>query len=264
MIGGIGFPSALDVVASVTSAQAADANYPLANLVDLVNIRRLWRAAASGAVTIDITFSAARSVRLVSLIQHNAPAGATLTASLWTSLPINPSTNPGGLAATQAVTVPASIAGYLQTTPILFPAAVNAVGVRLVLSATAVAWEAGGIDASGWWEWPDIMVPEERGFAPTSLITVQPGGVEDRTRQWAPRIQSGTRAVLTSDEIQTTAIDFQRMMGRSRPFVFVRDIANTARWPRETFLAKNDDTPTARIDDSETGPFSYRLREHLG
>lgn len=254
MIGGVGFPSFRNRVASIEAGSAAD-DFPASNLRDLVNVRRIWRAAGAGSADLTVTLASAL-VQAVMLVHHNLPAGASVEVKRFGT---------GGLIDSLTTVMPAPVANYLQTAPIVFAEAAACTSVVISITGVpATVLQMGAIDVTAWWSWPDIMVEEERGFAPTTLVSQLPGGIDSITRQWAPRIQSGTRTALTAAELQTTAIDFQVQMGKSAPFVFVRDLANKTRWPREAFLAKNADVPTIPIDDQEAGPFSYRLQEHLG
>ncbi|AKU43443.1 hypothetical protein CPT_Sansa39 [Caulobacter phage Sansa] len=264
MIGGVGFPSYRSLFTTSSNGVATHVDFPAANMADLAEPNRPAVAAAPGSFTARIDLSAPRAIAFLALVNHNVLDG-TIRVRAWAG------TNIAGAPDYDSTAIPfwpagsGPIAPYIWTRPILLSEPVTAQTVLIDIEpVTSTTVSIGAVEASAWWEWPDIMVEEERGFAPTSIMSQLPGGIDEVTRQWAPRIQSGTRTALTADELQTTALDFQRIMGRSKPFVFVRDLEDASRWAREVFLATNADLPLVTIDDTETGAFPYRLREHIG
>lgn len=261
MIGGVGFPRA--VGAALTATGDFQAAYPAGNVLDPSQPRRVALATASGARTFTLTFPAATAVQIVSLIHHNLPEGTLVTVGAWTSLPAD-ETNPAGKVEERTVAVPARISDLAQTLPVILaePRAVRAVVVTV--PAMGAALELGGIDVASWWEWPDINVDETRGYNPTTSTVMLAGGVKEASRQWAPRITSGKRGELDLIEIETVLMDFQRLMGRANPFVFVRDKDDPARWSREAFLARNATLPGTEVREGDIGLMGFDLVEHLG
>lgn len=198
------------------------------------------------------------------MVHHNISEGTEVYVALWGSLPVDGAINPGGYLNGITANVPARIGLLPQTMPFVFPQAYMARGVYVQVGGFGKRLELGGIDVSDWWAWPDIKVDEERGMLPASLQSERPGGVTETTRQWAPRIQNGTRGLLTRDQIETSVVDFQMDTGRSKTFVFVRDILDPSTWTREAYLARNNALPASVIGEGDSGLMGFNLIEHLG
>lgn len=155
-----------------------------------------------------------------------------------------------------------------QVRPVVLAAPVNAIAGRLTLYDRApldnVAWEIGGVEMGGWWEWQDVEVPRERGRGGSAIEQDLGGGVTHVTKQWLPRTWRGERGVVDQSEVETTALDFQLEKRKTRPFVFVHDYDDPSTWPRESLLVTNQSLLPSQIFNFDVGRVGFDFLEHLG
>lgn len=273
MRSGVSFPSvaAEAVYTSVTGAM--DANFPIANLSDLKAIRRVARRSSNTGWDFTFLLAASRSVQLVALCQHNASAAETVRVRLFSDNNPDPVGNAAHIVYdSTAVLVwptgssPSPLNRWVR--PIVLPAAVNALSGHISLSSRAgtdgLAWEIGGVEISGWWEWKDVSVPRELGIISGAQAVDVGGGVSHMTTTWSPKRWAGVRNVVDQSEVETTALDFMREKGRGHPFVFVYDADDATTWNREVMLVCNQTLPPAKLDQTVSGQVAYEFREHLG
>jgi hypothetical protein len=265
MRSGASFPSWADQATWSVLSGTADPLFPPSNLADLASPRSPAAATDTGALSLKFVLPAARSIRFVGLIHHNAPAGATLQLRLYSdAAQTGLLYDTGSVLAWPAGSAPVS--GYPAVRPIFLPAAVTALSGRLDLAARAdgTPWAVGGVELSGWYEWQDVAVPRAVGFDPQAVSSDAGDGVAHVTRAWSPRQFAGTRELVDQSELETTALDFQREKRLSRPFVWAMDLDDPATWARECALVVNERVPPGVVYDFGAGRSAFAFREHLG
>ena len=135
--------------------------------------------------------------------------------------------------------------------------------VTFHLPDTGRAWELGGLELGGWWDWTDMMFDRDLGFASGASISEVIGGVEHVTRQWSPLLSSGNMDGRTLDELEGVLLDFQIEKGLSEPYVWCRDADDSSTWARECALVRNNTLPAGVADDVLSGKVSLAMIEHL-
>lgn len=254
------------VAASDTSA--LNASYPLTNLPNLYKIRTPAQWATAAGAYASFLLSATKSVQFLALAHHNAPAGATFRIILFSDTNPDPILNQAHVVHDSGVQIfVAPVSPYPQVQPYRLSAAVTARSGWLELSdrrvTDAVVWSLGAVEISGFWEWQDVEVPREFGFANTDVVAQQPFNVDHVMTQFAPRTWVGTRGLVDQSENNTTAVDFQLEKKTHQPFVFCWDTDDTATYAREAILVRNSRITPPTQNDYPGGSQSFGLIEHL-
>lgn len=262
MRSGVCYPShARSAVWSVTGG-TADADFPVTNLSNLDEIRRVFTASAAGARNILFTLPSVQSVDFLAFIHHNATWDSTFRIRLSAGLdgsvaPLYDSGVtpfwPGG---NQNVDYPA-------VRPVRLPAPVSIRSGHIQLSATAVAWEMGGVDIGRFWDWENVAVPRSLGVDSRSVQFDASRGSAHVMRQWSPRIVSGSREVVAQTELDQTLLDFQATNGFHRPFTWAEDVDDPATWARQCMLVRNESLPPGVATGYEVGRQAFAFVEHL-
>lgn len=236
-----------------------DADYPIDNLADPVEITKVSRVTpAGGAVAFTCVLSADQTVSGLALVAHTLPAGATVRARFYSD---SLSTLVEDVSATA---IPTPVTGYAQTYPVIMVGGSDTIrSVRIdIASAGSDPIDLGCLQVGEFWEWPWITAGMDAGFnMPADDIELEGGGafgaqgVKKRTR-------SGEVSWMALATSSSDGIDFQARTALSLPFVFVEDYATPANWPRDCFLAVNSEVPAivAAMFDRDT--FQFRFSEH--
>lgn len=264
MKSGIGFPSyGRDATWSLgpgSNAMAAD--FPMQNLANLEELRRVALQAAPGGQNLYFDLGAVREIDFLALIHHNAPAAAIFTVTLYdganqTGAVVYASGNqafwPGG----------AVNRDYPAVRPLRLPAPVNARSGLIALTANTVPWEIGGVEIASFWEWNDVAVPREIGVRSNASSAAMGGGVTHVTRQWAPRTVAGSREAVDLPELETRLLDHQRINGLHRTFVWCWDVDDPATWARQAMAVTNSELPAGVRDAYQSGRINFAFREQL-
>lgn len=240
-----------------------DANYPVANLTDLVRPSNVCRITpAAGAINIRITFPSSLSMQFLALVNHTLPAGATVR--------IRPTTGTNGsgtvLFDSGAIAVWASgapLSGFKPTFPYLGPSLVSARSVQLdFASAGSSPVEFGAIEVGQWMPW-NIGEGIEVGFETRAAdVTLVGGGAEAGDMPMA-RIANGQIDKLSLSTLYPQFLDFQKAQGKNKPFVYVEDLDDATTFARRCFLARNTDLPPLVGALYRSDRFQFRLREQM-
>lgn len=260
MRSGVCFPSSASE--ATWTGTAFDADFPVTNLSDLVNIRRVAARTTTAAFSVDFVFPTARSIDFVAAVHHNAGPAATLTIQL--SSGTDPTTNIvySGTANLLRRTTDGD-ATFARVTPLALVAPLSVRSGRLTFSANDVPMEIGGIEIGQFWSWYDVNVPREIGVESTAEVIPVGGGAEHAMMQWAPRTIAGTREVVDQSELDTKLLDFQRTNGTWAPFVWCWDAADPTTWAREAVLVRNRTLPAGAMTESLSGRMAFAFLEHL-
>jgi hypothetical protein len=254
------------------SAEAWSADHPVTALSDLINIREIAQATDSGQRTLTFVLPAAVSIQFIAMIHHNGVSGTRWRIRLFSDDDPDIVGNAGAIVDDSGIlqvwpSDPGELL-YPSTRPHLFEAPVTARSGHITLYSRASIdnqpWEIGGFEIAQWWPWTDVEVPRERGMSNTDVVSEQPDSVDHVMKQWAPRIWSGSRGVVDQAELETTAIDFMRDRGLTKPFVFVWNINDPATWLREAMLVRNTKAPPAVFQLLDIGRIDFKFTEHLG
>lgn len=243
--------------ASVTGTFASD--YPVGNLADLVEIGEVARVTPSGsAAAFTAVLAASQSVQFVALVGHNLPAGASVRVRTYSDAGLSSLVADSG-----ATTIPDPVDGLAQTFPFLMDAAASVRSVRVDLAGLSGDVDMGGLEIASWFAFPYISTGAEAGLeeGPDDLELI--GGGAAGAESELVRTYDGEIAYLSMSTATTTGLDFQKLKGLTRPFVFVEDYDDPDTWARGCFLAVNADLPpmVAQLYDADT--FQFRLREHV-
>lgn len=211
-----------------------DADYPVANVADLSEPRRICKA--SGSVVITATLTGRSRVRFIGLLHHNA-AGASMVVKLYDDI--------GLFHTSPSITLNDGDGLYPACTPYLLDAAVAATKVRLELSSGS--WEIGAIDIADAWVFEDVQVEREIGFDLRDDVTEDVDGVDFVTQNWSPRTVVATRLINVVEE-ETIALDFQNEHGGDTVFVWFWDYDDPTTWDRQVFPCRDVQmTPLQKI-----------------
>ncbi len=229
MTPGVGYSSVSDQATSITSSKALNANYPIENALDIISPSKLARHTATGQTDIIITWPSAVQVQMISLINHNGNASCSAACSRWSSLPVDIGSNPGGQIDSKTVAFPTPVSGYPQVLPIVFDTVQPIRGVLLSLTGNAAAWEIGAASDDD---------------------------------SWAPRTFNGQIDYLAMGIAAGLGVNFQKIQGKQKPFVFVKDLADPSTWPRTAMQARNVEVPPSVGAMYRHDRFQFRLIEH--
>lgn len=264
---GIIFPSYVDparlplaTATAVVGGWAAE--YPLANVVDLVRPSKIARASAAGDRSFNLNFATAVSIGALALIGHNAPDGATfyivMTAgpdATGTTLYEGTHEFWPGLSAPNPA--------YRSIRPLILPATVAGVRtIRILIYAHGAPLEIGAVDVGGFWEWP-LGYGREIGFKTDDREIDLAGGASYRPEKRKLRTVSGQVDLMAMAETSTTGLDFQKGLDLHRPFVWAEDWSDPTSWTRKCILARNDDLPLMAGALYRRDAFPVRLIEHV-
>lgn len=264
---GVSYPLYAGAVYAMVTG-AADPDFSVQNLDDMVSVRSVFLATAPGAIALTFTRLTAADIRFLGLLHHNADPAATFRWRLFGAGAPDPATNAANLIY-DSTALPFYPAGaeksdlFPAVTPHILPAYAHTLCGRLDLSAQADAWEIGALAIAGWWDWPAISVPRELGVENTDVVVLQTAGADHGMAQWAPRVMRGDRSEIIIADEQAKILNFQFDQGVSRPFVWVRDYSDPATWPNECFVARNSTVPTLNKAVHPVGKFAFDLIEAL-
>lgn len=262
MTPGLGYSSASALATGYSSNRALSTDYPLINLIDILNPSKVARHTATGQTDIILTWPSAVQMQALFLINHNGTAACSATASRWSSLPIDGGSNPGGLIDSKTVAFPVPASGYPQVLPIVFDSQQAIRGVALSLTGNPAPWAIGALDASLWWELPGISPGYDIGVDARATRSEYVGGAMSDDDVWAPRTFSGQVDYIAMTTTATRGLDFQAIQGRQKPFVFVKDLADPTTWPRTAMQVRNAEVPPAVGALYRHDRFQLRLIEH--
>lgn len=265
---GVSFPSYADKAAYAMVSGAADVDYPVANLGDFSSVRRLFKAAATGAVSFTAILPAAQLLRMIGLAHHNASAAETVRIRLFSDNNPDPTGNPGAIVHDSGAVAmfpagAAPSARYAQVRPYILNVPVTARSMRIDLSANAAPWQIGMLEIANWWEWSDVSVSREFGLDNQDVVYSQPLDVDHVTSVWSPRTIRGAREVIDQSEVHTTALDFINEKMMDRPFVWLWDYGDPATWVREAIVVVNADLPPPVANDYPSGSFTFSFGEFM-
>lgn len=261
MISGVSVGSFMGGVTLAAISGTWSANFPLANLADLVKPSNVARVTpASGAAAFSAVLTGPQAVQVLALVNHTLPAGATVRARFYSDAALT--TLVYDTTAT-AIAIPAPVAGYAQSFPVVLAAPLTVRGVRVDLAGLSGDAELGGLEIAGWWGWPPILLGAQAGVSPLGNDLGLVGGGSAGAESVTPRIYNGELSAMALAVSSTTALDFAKLKGTARPFVFVEDYSDPTTWPRSCFLARNVDLLplVAKVYGFDTQQF--RLVEHV-
>lgn len=247
---------------SISGAWAS--GYPVTNLGDLRRPSKVARVTpASGSAAVKAVLAETSKVQCIAVVQHNAPAGATVRARLYADAGLTVLVHDTGVSAlwpadfdTSKIARPSRI--------LVTPVPVNCAAVRIDLAGLTGATDIGAIEIAKWWEWPGISPGAEFGLRePPASIGLLGGGEEAVAVDSHPRVYDGELGALAMADAATKGIDFQKIKGLAQPFVFTEDLRDVTSWPYTTFLATNAELPelVGRMYRRDT--FQFRFREHV-
>lgn len=247
MRSGVSFPAYSPVF--TLASGTANADYPVANLADLVNIRAVFKA--TGAVVVTFDLGSTVSVGIVALVHHNA-AGATWRVQLYSDAGMTAQVADSG-------TVTLNTPNHFPAVTPYCPTPVSARAGKITLASGS--WSVGGVAVAGFWSFTDVQNNREIGV--TGNDQVQPLlGADHTTKVFSPRTLSASRGVGDVAD-QDTAMDFIAEK-KGNPFVWVWDADDATTWARECWLAKQvDPAPFVKLAHP-SGQVSFKLVEHLG
>jgi hypothetical protein len=130
-----------------------------------------------------------------------------------------------------------------------------------IASAGSAAIDIGGLEIAKWWQWPFISARLEAGFASAGDDLALEGGGAEGQSGFLARTRDGQIGMLDLAVSAVTGLDFQKLKGLTKPFVFVEDADTAAHWPRDCFLAVNADLPPMVAQLYDRDAFQFRLRE---
>lgn len=258
---GVCFPS-YGREATFSSSSPWSADFPLASLAFLDDVRRVAVRSDAGATVIDFLLPQTRLVDFIGLIHHNGDRNARITVQLSSG------TDPTASIVHQGLSQPVwgnalPVAGYLPVRPYRLDAAVNVRSGRITLSANTDPWEIGAIEIGQWWSWLDVGVDRGIGIE-SSSETADVAGVDHVTLQWGARLATGRRDVVDQVEVDELLLDFHRARGRDQAFVWCWDVDDSGTWAREAWLARNRTMPPGVVHEDGVGRMRYDFLEHLG
>lgn len=254
----IGFPSHVSTATMAMITGSADASYPVSNLTDLKRIRKAFKSSGSGAIAFKATLAADQSVAFLALIHHNATNGATYRFRCYSDTGLTTLVDDSG---TLTFSI-SSTARFKQLTPYALPSAQTVRAVRVDLSDIGTAWQIGGLEVSGLWDFESVAA-REIGLSPSDDITRLPEGAVLATRHFAPRVIRSGRENLTYSADGFTLLDLERRMGRSEPFVWVRAYEDASSWERENVLVRLRSLSGLSRKAGSLVDFDLPLQEHM-
>lgn len=242
-----------------------DANYPVANLGDLVNITKVGRfTPASGQVLIRFTFPYPVYLGFIGFIAHNVTGGAAycqvqlydgpgITGSLVYNVVNNfwPSSAP--------------VTGYPSVRPIVLPSLLTVQSGYLAFATMGAGmFELGGVDFGRWLSLAAVGPGKEVGFANRlDSIPLIGGGSDGSDTPFLPRIMNGEIPMLALDVGGLNdCLDFQTYTHRSNPFTYVEDADDPTCWARRCFLARNRELAPSVGRVYRRDRFQLRFIEH--
>lgn len=246
-----------------TSPSAFDADYPVAALSDLDQVRLVALRSDSGATVLDFVLPATRTIDFLALIHHNGAGSTTFTLQL--SSGTDPTANivyAGPLESVWGNALP--IEGYPAVRPILLAEPIAVRSGRISLGANTSPWEIGCIEIGQFWAWDDVAVSTGIGIESSAVSLRTAGGVDHITAQWSPRVANGSRTALDHSELEGRLMDFHRARGLSQAFVWCWDADDAGTWRRQAFLARNRTLPPGKFTDPLSGELAYDFLEYLG
>lgn len=254
----ISYPSHLSGATMAMITGSADASYPVSNLADLKRIRRVFKASASGAIAFKATLSADQSVEFVALVHHNATDGATYQIRCYSDTGLSSLVDDSG---TLSFSID-SAAQFPAVTPYALPSAQTVRAVRVDLSDIGVAWQIGGLEVSGLWDFEPVA-KRELGLKTNDEVTQHTEGAVHATRMFSPRLITSGREYVTHSSEGWNALDLFNAMGRSEPFVWTRSYEEGGSWQREAALVRFRSAPRVSRGPGTLASFDLPLEEHL-
>lgn len=260
MTPGASFSSAASTATWTLVTGAGDANYPVANLSDLVNISKVCRVTpAANVAVLTFNLSAAAAVQFLGLVRHGFTGAETVRMRLY-----------AGAGQTGAVLLDtgvisvwpsgAPVSGYSPSRPYVLTAEVTALSGRLDFAGLS-SFEIGGIEVARWLPLtisPGVQFGFDTRAADVALVG---GGAQAGDMGFLPRVVNGQVDFMALATAAVTALDFQKLTGKGVPFVFVQDADDPTSWSRWCFLARNQELPPLVGATYRHDRFQLRLRE---
>jgi len=256
MRSGVSTASLADDGTFAVTTGTEDSDYPATNAGDLFDTGEVARIAPdTGTVVIERVLSADASVQFLALVEHNIPSGGAVQVEVFDDDSLTSLAHDTG-----TVTIPDPTSDP-QTFPVLLDAAITARSIRVTVTGLTDDLELGGLEIGQFWEWPWITAGLEAGFDIGGSEQVLAGGGSYGAEGEDFRTRTLQVSYLDLAVSSTTGLDFQKLQGLTRPFVYVEDYDAPASFPRDCFLAVNEDTPlmSAAIFDKDN--VQFRLRE---
>lgn len=262
MTPGVSIQGVTALAAWTLATGAADANYPVSNLADIVNVANVARVTpAAGIVSLKFNLTSAATIQFLAMVRHNAAAGSA-RFRLWSG-PNQTGTNVVDSGSVSIWAGGAIVQGYSPCRPYVAPAAVSAQSGQIDFASLTGVLEMGALEISQWWPWPGVSEGADIGFSTRQADVVLAGGAAEAGDVFTPRIYNGQVDYLDLPTAQTTALDFQKMKSLRRPLVFVQDYDDPTTWGRGCFLARNSELPAMVGALYRHDRFQFRLSEHF-
>lgn len=264
---GIGYPSYTSEAVWTAVSGAWSADYPLANVADMIRSSQVARATSNAQREFKAVLPASRIVQFFAFIGHNisSAAGAFRIYAFSDNNP-DPVANAANIVADSGALLiwpsGAPVSGYRSIRPYVFSAPVLARSFYFAVSAIDVNLEIEAIEIAQWWEWPGISYGFETGVMATSDTRELIGAPVDETDDPGLRTMAGQIDYLKLGADVDAADDFQLGTGYQRPFVFVQDYETPASWPRTTVLARNKTVSPLVGAVYRADTFQFRFVEH--
>ena len=228
--------------------------YVIENLGDLFDLGEAARITPSaGTVVIERVLSAAAEIQCLALCDHTMTGAEDVRVEFFSDAAFSaPGTDTG------AVGVPTPTADP-QTFPVVLTAAETVRSIRITITGLTGDLEVGGLEIGGFWE-VTINAGLEAGLEVGGAEQVLVGGGSYGAEGEVARTRSFHMAFMDLAASSTTGLDWAQDRGTTRPYVLVEDADNPASWPRDCFLAVNQQTPriTAVLADRDRVEFSAR------
>lgn len=268
MTPGVSFNSRSSLATWATITGAFDANYPVGNLGDTIHPSMVSRATPSvGQVSVTFTLPAVSSLQFLALVRHNMLTSQSLRVRLFSSGAPNPATNAGAIVY-DSTSVPVwpgggAVTNYPGVRPLALPAALNVLSGLIDITGITGVLELGAVDIGLWWPWAGEGVGRQFGHStrlkPIDLI----GGAVDVISTWKPRTLTAEIPFIAMSTAATTGLDFQKLQGLSKPFVYVADYDDPTSWPRECALMRNSSLPPSVGQVYRSDKFQFKFIEHF-
>lgn len=250
--------------ATVFGGGTVDANYPVSNLLDLVQTTKVSRIApVAGATSLDFSLSTPLGASFFALIGHNQVSPAQMrvigysgahaagsviydsgTLSIW------PSSGP--------------MANFQSIRPLLIttPTAILSLIVHFG-GLVGTFLEIGSIFLGEYVELPGVGPGKQFGFTNRlTPIDIVGGGADPPAPEFLPRTLSADLPFVALGFDANRMQDFQRFNGTSQPMVYIEDYDDPSTWARRSMVCTNQDLPAAMGARYRHDKISLRLREH--
>lgn len=246
-------------VATITlTSGTADADFPVSNLANPREPRRLFKASASGAISLLAVLPATQQVEFVCLTDHNAINAATYRIRSWSDAAATALLDDSG---TLAFSIGANTQ-FRKNTPYALPAAVGARAVTVDLSDIGTAWKIGALVISGAL-WFDAVSKREVGVVGGDEVAQRAGPAQHATRLFSPRVVTLGRDNRTYSGEGFAVLDMMRDRGTADPFVVALAYDEPASWERGVALVRFRTPSPVRRVENDLVSYELPMIEHL-